>query len=131
FNGSMVMRTWPARTRSPDFTRIFVSMPSTCGWMLAERRDLIVATYSSVRGTGERLTVSTFTGRACAAGCLASVFAHPLLNKIAPQRAATQPSPRTFVSFFMSSDSNTLLQKMQRAAVRIHNWPALMPDFGD
>src|SRR5438067_8860089 len=73
----MVINTCPARTWSPDFTRIFVSEPSTCGWILAERRDLIVATYSSVRGTAARLMTSVFTGMACGAGCFASVLLHP------------------------------------------------------
>ena len=55
FRGSIVISTCPARTWSPDFTRMRVSVPSTCGWMVAERRDLTVATYSSVRGTGDKI----------------------------------------------------------------------------
>jgi hypothetical protein len=49
--------------------------------MLAERRDLTVATYSSTRGTGAKLIVSVLTGSGFGAGCFASVLLHPELNK--------------------------------------------------
>ncbi len=49
--------------------------------MLAERRDLIVATYSSARGTAARLISSVFTGIAGGACCLASVLPHPVVTR--------------------------------------------------
>src|SRR5579884_1063464 len=79
--------------------------------MLAERRDLIVATYSSVRGTGERSTVSTFTGNALGAGCFASVLAHPAVNKIARAIKPTHKIRRSLAPLFMSRVPNTI-QKM-------------------
>src|SRR5713101_511221 len=73
-----------------------VSEPSTCGWMLAERRDFTVATYSSTRGTGVRLTVCVLTGRGCGAGCFASVLLHP---ELARRMRPNNPTKRTTVSF--------------------------------
>src|SRR5438445_6591535 len=92
----MVINTWRARTWSPDFTRIRVSEPSTCGWMLAERRDFTVATYSSTRGTGVRFTVCVLTGRGCGAGCFASVLLHP---ELARTMKPNDPINRTTISF--------------------------------
>src|ERR1700679_2939515 len=60
----MRMRTCPALTGSPDFTKILVRLPLTCGCMVEERRLLIVATYVSVVGTGENVTGATMTGMA-------------------------------------------------------------------
>src|ERR1700682_1117461 len=61
--------------------------------MLAERRDFTVATYSSNRGTGVRLTVCVLTGSGCGAGALASVLSHPELV------TTTRPnSPRDMMS---------------------------------
>ena len=48
--------------------------------MLAERRDLMVDTYSSTSGTG-RLMVCVLTGMGCGAGCFAWVSLHPKLIK--------------------------------------------------
>src|SRR5712672_1785023 len=56
-----------------------VSDPFTCGWMLAERRDFTVATYSSTLGTGVRFTVCVLTGSGCGAGSFASVLTQPEL----------------------------------------------------
>src|SRR5579864_5750599 len=79
--------------------------------MLAERRDLMVATYSSVRGTGERSTVSTLTGSGCAAGGFASVFAHPVVNKSAPGSTRRNTMITDFVSLFMGLIRNTVNDK--------------------
>ena len=43
-------------------------LPSTWGLSVAERRDLMVAVYSSLLGTGEALTVTVWTGNALMAG---------------------------------------------------------------
>ena len=45
------------------------------GW--GRRADLIVATYSSVCGTGARSTTFVFTGKALGAGCVAACLLHP------------------------------------------------------
>ena len=45
-----------------------VSGPLTCGCSVAERRDLIVATYSLLCATGAMATVTVCTGRPCIAG---------------------------------------------------------------
>src|SRR5215472_13890226 len=87
--------------------------------MLAERRDLIVATYSSVRGTGERSTVSTLTGSGCAAGGFASVFAHPVVNKSAPGSTRRNAMITDFVSLFMGLIRILLTTKMLPTIVRI------------
>ena len=42
-----------------------VSIPLTCGSSVAERRDLMVATYSLVCGTGASVTATVCTGMAC------------------------------------------------------------------
>ena len=47
----------PGRTCSPERTAMRVRKPSTCGWMVVERRDLSEAMYSLVCSTrllGER-----------------------------------------------------------------------------
>lgn len=48
--------------------------------MLAERRDLTVATNSSVFGMDDSSIVCAFTGKACAAGFFALVFAQETLT---------------------------------------------------
>jgi hypothetical protein len=98
-----------------------VSVPSTCGWMLAERRDFTVETYSSARGTGARLIVSTFTGNGCAAGALASVLLHPVLTKAAA--SATGASTVNFVNFRIarSLQPNAYQQKMPITMGKIQN----------
>ena len=55
---------------------MFVRLPSTCGLRVADRRDLIVATYSSDCGTGEDATVIVCTGRACGAGAAVTALWH-------------------------------------------------------
>src|SRR5215475_8914293 len=69
--------------------------------MLAERRDFIVATYSSLRGTGERSTVSIFTGNAFGAGGFASVLAHPVVNRIPAKTKQLATIKVSFVNLFM------------------------------
>src|SRR6185437_12911191 len=54
-----------------------VRFPSTCGLSVAERRDLMVATYSSELGTGEEETVMVCTGRAWNAGAAEAAFLLP------------------------------------------------------
>ena len=41
-SGSICTSGAPERTRSPALTKIFVTMPSACGWTVVERRDLSV-----------------------------------------------------------------------------------------
>ena len=71
--------------------------------MVAERLDLIVATYSSDRGTGEELTVWVWTGMAWKAGpagpagCLAQA-ANPMTivrgnNRVLRSRSILKTSP--------------------------------------
>jgi hypothetical protein len=67
-----------------------VSEPSTWGWMLAERRDFTVATYSSTWGTGLRWIVSVLTGSGCGAGCFASVLLHPEVIKTVADNKQTK-----------------------------------------
>ena len=62
---SMSTRGSPFVTWSPDRTRIAVSDPLTWGCIMAEFRDLIVATYSLLCATGSMATVSVCTGRPC------------------------------------------------------------------
>lgn len=57
--------TCPALTWSPDRAVIFVSRPSTCDCSVAERLDLMVATYSLLCGTGASETATVCTGIAC------------------------------------------------------------------
>src|ERR1700676_865768 len=77
-----------------------VNEPSTCGWMLAERRDFTVATYSSIRGTAVSLTVCVLTGRGCGAACTAFVLPHPELAK---EMRPNNPMNRPTFGFFISS----------------------------
>src|SRR5271170_7690093 len=73
-------------------------LPSICGVIVAERRDLIVAVYSSLFGTGELLMVTVCTGvgggappAASAAGLL-----QPLTTSHAHSSAPPAKIPRTF-----------------------------------
>src|ERR1700704_4539225 len=67
--------------------------------MLAERRDLTVATYSSVRGRGDRLMVWVLTGSGGGAWpCFASVLPHPV-ETIA--REVTKVTRSMTASFFI------------------------------
>src|SRR5690348_7200842 len=61
FSGSICISGSPAFTRSPEWTKMLVIEPSTCGLMLADCRDLSVATYSDESVTGCGLIRSTFT----------------------------------------------------------------------
>src|SRR4051812_10747237 len=58
----MVIGVWPEVTRSPERTVMPASRPSTCGCRVAERRDLMVATYSLLCGTAGRETGTVCTG---------------------------------------------------------------------
>ncbi len=62
--GSISIKVWPFFTKSPDFTRMAKIQPSTSDMMVAELRDLMVATYSEVSPTSWEATVCTFTGMA-------------------------------------------------------------------
>ena len=66
--GSIRISTWPAFTCSPECARISVICPLTWGDIVAERRDLMVATYSLLCGTGCIATVTVCTGRPRIAG---------------------------------------------------------------
>jgi hypothetical protein len=85
--------------------------------MLAERRDFTVATYSSARGTGARLIVSTFTGNACGAGALASVLPHPVLMKAAAN--ATGAKIDSLVNFRIAR--SLMKEKMPISTGKIQN----------
>src|SRR5215471_17066039 len=99
--------------------------------MVAERRDLMVATYSSVRGTGERSTVSTWTGKARGAGCLASVLAQPLVNTARRPIARMAGISISFLNLFMRPFfANTDEEEMLGAFGEIQNHyrPSLVPE---
>src|SRR5260370_41847298 len=86
-----------------------VSEPSTCGWMLAERRDFTVATYSSNRGTGVSVTVCVLTGRGCGAGCVASVLLHPeLARRMSPNNPIKGTTTSLFNLTILRSDGGLL-----------------------
>src|SRR5205807_2039107 len=105
---------------SPDFTNIRVSEPSTCGWMLAERRDFTVATYSSTRGTGARFTVSVFTGSGRAAGSLASVLLHPeVVSTSTPTNARVKMTESFFNLIFIPNTGAEI--EMPSVQSRIHH----------
>ena len=63
-SASISNSTVPGATRSPDVTAIRRMMPSTCGWIVVDRRDLTVPTNSLVRSTGAlpSVTASTAAG---------------------------------------------------------------------
>src|SRR5690606_3811466 len=46
----------------PDRTRMRTRNPSACGWIVADRRDLIVPTNSDVRSRGCDASVTASTG---------------------------------------------------------------------
>ncbi len=56
------MSSWPLVTCSPECTAMSVKLPSTCGFIVADRRDLMVATYVSLTGTAVSVTVCVCTG---------------------------------------------------------------------
>ena len=65
----------PSRTRSPDFTKMRVTSPSTSGWTVVDRSDRTVAMNSDVCWMGFCSSVSSVTpagggagGRACGRG---------------------------------------------------------------
>src|SRR5215468_4838709 len=96
--------------------------------MVAERRDLMVATYSSVRGTGERSTVSTLTGKARGAGRLASVLEQPSVNTTRRTVTKTAGISVSLLNLFMTPfvpKSND--QKMLRAFGEIQTINAPQP----
>src|SRR5665647_2261894 len=63
--GSISISGWPSFTWSPERIRIFVSNPLTRGTRVAERRDLMVATYSLLWATGANVTAAVCTGNPC------------------------------------------------------------------
>src|SRR5580658_450063 len=79
--------------------------------MVAERRDLIVATYSSVCGTCDRSTVLVLTGSACCGGCFASVLLQPELERTA------KPNNRTERILFKSSSPKRPMRYRCSAAI--------------
>ena len=88
--------------------------------MLAERRDLTVATYSSALGTGSRLIVCVFTGMGCGAGCFASVRLHPEFANIANR---TSTDCAMTARFFTVSPRLTSMNKMMLADARkVHDF---------
>src|SRR5205814_1257262 len=60
--GSICSSCWPVATRSPDFTKICVTWPSICGWIVVERSDFSVATYSVASSIGVGAAVTILTG---------------------------------------------------------------------
>jgi hypothetical protein len=89
--------------------------------MLAERRDFTVATYSSARGTGARLIVSTFTGNGCGAGALASVLPQPVVIKAAA--SATGAKSDIWVNFSIAR--SLMKEKMPISMGEIQNLKCL------
>jgi len=89
--------------------------------MLAERRDFTVATYSSARGTGARLIVSTFTGNGCAAGAFASVLLHPVLIKAAANATGARTVSLMYFRIARSIGPNAYQEKMPGARDEIQN----------
>src|SRR3954467_11458570 len=86
--------------------------------MLAERRDFTVATYSSARGTGARLIVSTFTGNGCGAGAFASVVSPPVRTKGAARAAGAGAASLVNFRLARSLRLNTYLIKDARCSER-------------
>jgi hypothetical protein len=86
--------------------------------MLAERRDFTVATYSSARGTGARLIVSTLTGNGCGAGAFASVLSHPVLMKAAASATGARTASLLNFRIARSLRLNPYLVKDARCSER-------------
>ena len=101
--GSICISGAPWRTRSPDFTRIWVIWPSICGWMVVDCSDFSVATYSVASSIGVTAAVARVTGvggicgggpalcerlQAVGAGVAHTVFQPP------PPPPAHNPPPR-------------------------------------
>ena len=77
-------------------------MPLTCGSSVAERRDLMVATYSLDCGTGASVTATVCTGMACipAPAAAAGFFWQPVA---ANPRSTKQPNPNMrFKALFLT-----------------------------
>src|SRR5256885_10110117 len=87
--------------------------------MLAERRDLTVATYSSVRGRGDRLMVWVLTGRGGGAWpCFASVLPHPVETSA---RDVTKVTRSMTASLFIRAFLKTPRRlEMRTASAPIH-----------
>src|SRR2546422_11019967 len=80
----------------------------------------IVATYSSTRGTGARLTVSVFTGSGRAAGSLASVLLHPeVVSTSTPTNAKSKMTESFFNLTFLPNTGAEI--EMPPAQSRIHH----------
>src|ERR1700722_10936010 len=76
--------------------------------MLAERRDFTVATYSSRRGTGARLTVCVLTGRAGGAEALTSVLPHPEVVRITRPNSPMDRISPNFLNLIIALDPSLL-----------------------
>ncbi len=70
-----------------QWTKIFVTCPSTCGIITAESRDLSVATYSVESLTGVGRATCTFTGIAGGPPACALAGALPAHPRVAPMQA--------------------------------------------
>src|SRR5579872_2099091 len=85
--------------------------------MVAERRDLIVATYSSVVGTGTAATVTVCTGIACIAGPWVCGWALP--QPVRPPTATTAARRKPiFVCVFTALVLGTQGKRRQKTASR-------------
>src|SRR5271165_2731491 len=98
--------------------------------MLAERRDLTVATYSSARGTGSKATVWMFTGNACCGGCLASVLLHPDVASTANSTSAGHVQLKTL--FTVTPQLKGDAQQMLFGTGKVHQFLELaLPKAAD
>src|SRR5271165_3573352 len=93
-------------------------LPSTCGLRVADRRDLIVAVYSSLLGTGASFTVTVCTGNACMAGAAGAAADLPQPIHVKSIMASTDVLAKTVLLSNKSLfKSNTLTGwNYQRAA---------------
>src|SRR5262249_9559305 len=89
-------------TRSPDFTRIFVICPSTCGLIAAERRDFRMDKYSVVSGIFADVATFTCTGMAAGPppGALAELLPQPDAITVHEKMRATLCAHRASKQFF-------------------------------
>src|SRR5258708_39476829 len=108
--------------------------------MLADRRDLMVATYSSVRGTAAMSIIFVLTGIACGAACLASVLLHPVVTREINKTGRTSRNEITNESrFILLSSKVTICPKDARQerrdselvpTIRTGRQTANPPDWG-
>src|SRR4029453_10566811 len=83
----------PGATGSPDFTKIFVTRPSTSGWTVVERSERMVAMNSEACSTGLGSRVRSLT--AVGGGAWGAPAAAPFGSRQAAEimRVATKTPP--------------------------------------